>query len=654
MTGSAKLRHLATVGLILLVFAVYAPGLGGGFEFDDEPNIVRNEQLLITTLSPETLKQAALSMRSGHLMRPISYLTLALNHYFTGLDPWYFKLTNVLIHLFAGLAVYWLSRQLLSACRRRHQPALSIERIRWISLSATAFWLLHPLALTSVLYVIQRMNSLSALFVFLGLATYAWGRNRQIEGKNGWPAVGASVLVFAPLAALSKENGVLLPFLILSVEIMLFRFATPSRNARYALLAFFLVTAMIPALIAGTYLLTHTDFWLAPYQGRDFTLAERLLTQARAIWFYLRMIVAPDISGLGLFHDDFAVSTGVLSPPLTALALTGLVALLAAVWFGFRHAPMLGFGILFFLVGHSLESGIFALELVHEHRNYLPMFGLLLTLAYYIFHPGLARKTDAARIALAMAFVSVLSVTTAARANHWGNPLELALAEARNHPDSVRSQYRLGRVYWQLTELQPQHAAEYRQLAREHFNQATALDSKNTSGLFALVMLDSREPHPGTDEHVTELSRRLRVNPFAGVSYNLLRDLVQCTAEGRCKLAPRHINRIIASTLENHTIAAYSRAKVLAEATVVALLQDDQAGALKLAEEATRLDPDNPQHQLNYASMLIHSGQLADARTVLQTLGARKLPPLLRARLTAQEDALLGAERQRQETITTP
>ncbi|GMQ83458.1 MAG: hypothetical protein BMS9Abin06_0192 [Gammaproteobacteria bacterium] len=635
---------LSIVCLAILTILVYAPGLSGGFEFDDEANIVRNEQLQITELTPATLKQAAYSMQAGPLMRPISYLSLALNHYFTGLDPLYFKLTNLFIHLLNGLALYWLSRQLLIAYRRHHQPALTLRHIQWISLAVSAFWLLHPLGLTSVLYVVQRMNSLSALFVLLGLATYCRGRNRQVEGRSGVLPVVASVLVFTPLAVLSKENGALLPFFMLIVEVTLFRFAMPEQTGRRWLLAFFATIAVVPALVIIGYLLTHTDWLIGGYSGRDFTLSERLLTQARVIWFYLAMTVAPSISRLGLFHDDIPLSSGFLTPPTTGLAILGLAALLAGAWRCRRRAPLVSFGVLFFLVGHSMESSIFALEMVHEHRNYLPMYGILLPLVYYLLHPTLPTKTRKAGIVLSVVIIGVLGISTAIRASYWGDPLQLTLVEARNHPGSARSQYRLGQTYWQLMELQPEQAARYAALARERFEQARSLDPGNTSGLFALVMLDARLGLPLQTEQVAELTQRLQFRPFASVSLHHLRDLGQCLAKGLCQFAPQEINRVFAASLANPTLRGSTRAKVLSEAMVVALVQGDLRRALALGEEATRVDPKDPQHWLNYVSVLIQSGQLKHARNVLQELSNRNLQPFLQPRLAAQIKALQEAE----------
>ncbi|MBK8894755.1 MAG: hypothetical protein IPN64_12105 [Propionivibrio sp.] len=112
---------------------------------------------------------------------------------------------------------------------------------------------------------------------------------------------------------------------------------------------------------------------LGGYAWRDFSLGERLLTEARVLWFYLHMIVLPNLGEMGLHHDDFLISRGPLSPGPPCLPRPGYSCLRGerlrtaqqTADSHFRHA--------FFFVGHAMESTIIPLELVLEHRNYLPM-----------------------------------------------------------------------------------------------------------------------------------------------------------------------------------------------------------------------------------------------------------------------------------------
>ncbi|HVC38320.1 MAG TPA: pilus assembly protein PilF, partial [Gammaproteobacteria bacterium] len=107
---------VAVTVILIATASAYYPGLHGPFMFDDIPNIVGNQALHITSLSPSELLRAAFSSRSGILYRPISMLSFAFNLYFFGDNSFSFKLTNIIIHLINALLILWLTRRLLFNC----------------------------------------------------------------------------------------------------------------------------------------------------------------------------------------------------------------------------------------------------------------------------------------------------------------------------------------------------------------------------------------------------------------------------------------------------------------------------------------------------------------------------------------------------------
>ncbi|MCZ7654258.1 MAG: hypothetical protein M5R42_08160 [Rhodocyclaceae bacterium] len=127
------------------------------------------------------------------------------------------------------------------------------------------------------------------------------------------------------------------------------------------------------------YLAVPAGQWLwAGYALRDFSAVERMLTEGRVLWFYLGLILFPRLEALGLYHDDIAVSTGLIAPWTTLLALVGLFGLIWLAWRLRLRMPLTAFGLAWFLIGHGLESTFLPLEIAHEHRNYVPLFGILL------------------------------------------------------------------------------------------------------------------------------------------------------------------------------------------------------------------------------------------------------------------------------------
>ena len=102
---------------LLIASLIYTPGLPGSFSHDDYPNIVLNTALHIDSLDLDSLVSSSFSSKSGKLRRPVSMFSFAINYYFTQLDPLYFKIVNIIIHVLTGLALFFLSRSILVSYR---------------------------------------------------------------------------------------------------------------------------------------------------------------------------------------------------------------------------------------------------------------------------------------------------------------------------------------------------------------------------------------------------------------------------------------------------------------------------------------------------------------------------------------------------------
>lgn len=440
-----RIRRLALflfpLAIILMTVVAYWPGLHGPYVLDDGENIVQNPAVAIHDLNFDSLYQALTSNESGPLKRPIAALSFALNHYFAGGfdDPLPFKLTNLIIHSINTVLVYLLAMLLLQS------PALHLVlrpgMKHYAAGLVSAIWALHPLQLTSVLYVVQRMNSLSAMFVLSGLIVFCHGRLRAARGDaGGFALMYAGVGLGTLLGVGAKENAALLPLLALVIDRILFAGepgVTPliRRQARL----FYALTVLVPLGAFVTYLFFHPEFLLSAYDQRHFTLWERLLTQSRVLWFYLGLLVLPNVRHLGLFHDDIHISHSLLDPLTTLPAVISTVILLAFAVFRSSRFPLLGFGVLWFLAGHSLESSIFGLEIAYEHRNYLPSFGVLFVLV--IAGWAMLQKARASKFyaAVPMAVILVLAFVTWSRANAWSDIRHLAEDSVRHHPASPRA-----------------------------------------------------------------------------------------------------------------------------------------------------------------------------------------------------------------------
>lgn len=421
--GAALAFGLALAAAVL----AYLPGLGGLMLLDDFPQL----SALLDGRAFDLGWSGFLWSDSGPLGRPVAMASFLLNA-LAGGDLYWWKLVNVAIHALNGVLVFQLAAQLWHSERLRPEA-----RAWWTAALLAALWLLHPLQVSTVLYTVQRMTELSALFVLAGLLAYVRGRKRQLAGAGGGTAAVVSCFVlFLPLAVLSKENGALLVPLAFATEVLLFRFRG-GPGARRALAWLYGAFLALPLAVAlGVALLDLHAALLDRYAGRPFTLEQRLLTELRALTFYLRLLLVPVQRQMGFFHDDFALSRGWLDPPQTLVSGVLIVALLALAWALRRRVPLASLGIVFFFVGHALESTLLPLELVYEHRNYLPSFGVFLAVLALIARARLSVGTGAA---LGVPVLLMLVALTAFRTQTWGSGFLFYNYVLRVHPGSQRA-----------------------------------------------------------------------------------------------------------------------------------------------------------------------------------------------------------------------
>jgi len=357
-------RVVALIGLFVAVLVVYANSFWGEFHLDDFGNIVNNINIQGDGLTWEELRRSFHGTDASErgIDRPAAFLTFALNYRFHGLDPFGYHLVNVFLHYAASVVLYLL----LLTCLRL--PALGgryADVAPGLALLAAFMWAIHPIQVTAVTYVVQRMAVMAGLFYLLAMLFFAKARTTVDSGSAA--VYGGLCLVSGVLAFLSKENAVTLPITLVLMEILLIR-GWPryvgSRTAVWILAGVVVLLAMLLWLILGANL-------LAGYDIRPFTLPERLLTQPRVWLFYVRLLLYPTPDRMTLLYD-FEISETILVPWSTLPALTILAgSAVLAVWAS-RRWPMVAFSILFFLLNHLTEGSIIPLEMVFEHRNYLP------------------------------------------------------------------------------------------------------------------------------------------------------------------------------------------------------------------------------------------------------------------------------------------
>jgi len=413
--------------LLFFCYFIYSQGLTGIFIFDDIPNLSpmgRYNELGFWN----GFRIFLLEGHSGPTGRPISLASFYLNDTQWPSLPFSFIKTNILIHLLNGVLVFWFCFKLskILEIAKTYQTGFA--------LLITAVWLLHPMHTTTVLYVVQRMTELSATFMLTGVLFYLYGRKKLFTNQlSGFLLLYIGVGISLLLAILSKENGILLVAFILVVELFLLQAFKNNPPPRFNY--WFFPAIVFPFICVLIYLGLKTD--PNSFINRDFSLSERLLTEPRILFDYLYHIFIPNMNYITIFHDDYPISTSLIKPWATIIAIVSLVSLVLFAFIGRKKYPLISFAIAWFFAGHLIESTVLPLELYFEHRNYLPMLGIFISLAWYAIKLFETQKTLVVSIASLVLILNTFILYQNTKL--WGNPLELGIAWFQNHPKSERS-----------------------------------------------------------------------------------------------------------------------------------------------------------------------------------------------------------------------
>ena len=446
------MRRLALIplfvlpALLVLTWIAYTPGLHGGFLFDDFANLpalgasgpVDNWPAFWRYITSGTADPTG---------RPLTLLTFLLDAHDWPADPFPFKRTNLILHLVNGVLLYAL------LARLGHWLGYGYRQGRRAALLGTAFWLLHPLLVSTTLYIVQREAMLPATCTLVGLLLWLHGRHLLTQGKTAagltWSVLGLGG--FTVLGMLAKANGVLLPIFALLIEAVVLapRHLTQHGGARQAHRLALLAFGVVPsAAILGYLFWTGINGVLAggPVGFRPWSIGQRLLTEPRVLLDYLQLLWLPRPFSSGLFNDQYVASTSWLQPATTLPAMLAVLSLVGLAWWQHRRHPALALAILFYFTGQLLESTSIPLELYFEHRNYLPALLMFWPLGLWLAD---VRKLRLLKYTLMLGLPLGLAWMTHARAELWGNVHSQALLWARINPDSARAQTNAAQIEMQ-------------------------------------------------------------------------------------------------------------------------------------------------------------------------------------------------------------
>jgi Tfp pilus assembly protein PilF len=479
-SGAVPGAALAVAGVILivvLVLLVFQDVPDNTFHFDDAHNITENRTARIDTLTLGALKAAA--TESPLNRRWIPNASFAVDWWRGGGEARTFLTTNLWLHSLAAAAVFLLLNVVVSSTLGGVTRGGIVAA--WVG---AAMWAVHPINVQAVTLVVQRMTQMACLFSVLCVLFYLLARLSDRPWVKSLFFVGSLLALL--LGAASKENAWIVPLLVYLAELGVVRNRKPlfptviEKLSVLAMLGFAAITFVVTVAGAGPVY----RYLEGAYRTRDFTMVERLLTQPRVVLYHLSQIVWPVPGRFSLEHD-FTVSRSLFEPATFGALFVTVAWISVGIWLLCRLGRRtIGFLVLWFPVALLVESSIVGLEMVFEHRMYLPSVGLFGLAALGV--AWVAEKTRVPKLASGIVFALILVGMVRSTMSYvpvWRTRMSLSQNSVRVAPSSARAWSDLGKEHAMAGDLDE---------AEKALRRALSLDPDNrwASEYLGIVMMD--------------------------------------------------------------------------------------------------------------------------------------------------------------------
>ncbi|MFK5970482.1 MAG: tetratricopeptide repeat protein [Candidatus Marithrix sp.] len=395
-------------------------------------------------------------------LRIVAYISFVLNYQIHQFQVFGYHIVNIIIHFLAGLAILGLLRGLV------HSPTLnnilSDEAKRWLPLVVTLIFVLHPLQIQGVTYIVQRLASLAALFYLATMTCFVQARlSSNNISRFSW---SIACILFILLAFFTKQNTITLPISLLFIELIFFQsYQVRIRGIQILVglgigfIVFWLMLEQYPAI--QKILFDNIPFLQTvdnlTRETNSISRTAYLATQMSVLWIYISLFFWSASSHIdydnkilmvkGFFSDNenyHFIARLMDSEPI--FALIGHLLILGLAIYGLRRFALISFAILFYYLTHLVESSILPIrDVIFEHRTYLPNLGLAIVCAWLLV-VQLPRWLTINKTAIVTVILLIfLSGTTWSRNQMWRNPVELWQHNVEQSPNKQRGWIILGK-----------------------------------------------------------------------------------------------------------------------------------------------------------------------------------------------------------------
>jgi protein O-mannosyl-transferase len=452
--------------------------------YDDTENVVNN--LSIQNLSINSIGSYFSSVNL-YMYTPITTISYAIDYQIDGLNPFYFKLTNLLLHLINIILVYILSFQLL----KKNNLAIFVAII----------FALHPINTDTISWISTRSNLLATLFFLLSLISY--------HAYISKPALKFLILSFVSfaLSILSKSSGIMLPFTLFLFDYLY------HRKLNYKIILEKIPFLFLSIAIGLLTLYFRTDSG-NPQAPVEYSFFDRFFLISYSLTSYVIKVIFP-------FHLSeiyaYPIKTGNFLPIIYYLSFALIILFIIAIDKLKNYRREIIFGFIFFLLNiiitliPILEDGFLA-----NRYTYLPFFGLFfITIKTYELIISNYQKSKVYFSVLAVACLIIFSSYTYQRSMHWKNTLTLFNRVIEKEPDAAFAYNSRGIAKYMLNDLEGSFS---------DYNKAIQLYPKYSSAFYNRgIVFNARKEFENAYKDYT---RAIELNPNFASSY-LARGIIE-------------------------------------------------------------------------------------------------------------------------------
>ena len=438
---------------------VYSNSFHCSFHLDDQCYVIDNSSIRqISDL---------LKIWKFYPCRFVAFLSIAINYHFHQLDVFGYHLFNLLVHLVTAILVWWMVILTLST------PAMKENKItrhsELIALCAGLIFVSHPAGIEAVTYICQRAASMATMLYVASLCFYIKSRMvtetnlntalmpRTKQALSESPQENIHKLYFcsswivAVLAMYTKENAITLPLMIVLYE---YCFLNRRKDFLHSPVMKYLVPFLLTMLLIPLTMLLAKSKLIQQFQGNaqgpgGISPLHYLFTQFRVMVTYIRLVFLPVHLNLDY---DYPVFNSFFDLPVL-ISFISLITILVWAKSLFSKYRLIAFSIFWFFLVLLPESSIIPfLDVIFEHRLYLPLVGYSIFLVGGLYY--LLGKWNIKWLVMTLMIVIVCnSILTYKRNKDWSDNFRLWNDAIAKSPQKARPYISRGFYYYDKGDL---------------------------------------------------------------------------------------------------------------------------------------------------------------------------------------------------------